>query len=780
MTGSENITYGSAQGGGRAGDRRALTGRGQYTDDINEPGQAYVAFLRSPFAHGEIRSLDLAAAKAAPGVLAIYTGGDLRAAGLGDLKSAVPLAGEVHVGQTPRPALAVGRVRHVGEPIAAIVAKTLAEAEDAAELIGMDIESLPAVTDPGAALRADGAAIWSGGPTNVAYEWSAGDRDGTDQAFARAAHATTVTLANTRIVGNAMETRGALAKYDAADDRLTLIVGSQGTGGMRNALAKGVLGIEPEKLRVISPDVGGGFGVKTEAYPEYVVVLHAAKALGRPVKWVGTRSEGFLSDNHGREGISVGELALDGDGRFIGLRVRLDTVIGAYYAAAGQVPSTRNYCSCLASVYATPAIDVSIRGVFTNSQPIGPFRGAGRPEAVYLMERLVDEAARETGRDPVALRRLNMIAPGAMPYATPLGPVYDSGEFAAIMDEALGRADWEGFEARRRDSEAAGKLRGIGIGCFLEIAGGLMTETADIRFDDDGMVAIRVASQPLGQGHATVFPALVAGLLGVDAYKIRFIAGDSDEAPQGMATVASRSTVMVGSALSLTSDAIIAKGRALAGHFLEAARADIEFSGGNFLVAGTDRSIGIIELAAKARAANDLPAGLPEGLPGSLDSAEEFKSSEQTFPNGCHVCEVEIDPETGIVEVLRYVAVDDCGVVLNEAIADGQVQGGIAQGLGQVLGEHAVFDEYGQLLTGSFMDYFMPRADTLPAPDTAFHPVRCQTNPLGVKGVGEAGATGALPAAMNAIVDALSRRGITRFDMPASPARVWRALNGGG
>ncbi len=777
MTEREIFTaYGRAQGGGRVEDGRALTGRGQYTDDINEPGQAYVAFLRSSFGHGEIRSLDLAAATAAPGVLAIYTGEDLRTAGLGDLKCPVPLAGEVHVEQTPRPALAVGRVRYVGEPVAALVAETLAEAEDAAELIEMDIEMLPAVSEPGAALRTGEAAIWDGAPNNLAYEWSAGDRDGTGQAFARAAHVTKVTLGNTRVVGNAMETRGALATYQAARDRLTLIVGSQGVGGLRNSLARGVLGIEPEKLRVVTPDVGGGFGVKNEPYPEYVVLLHAARELGRPVKWRGTRSEGFLSDNHGREGVSVGELALDDDGRFIGLRVRLDTVIGAYYGAAGQVPSTRNFCGGLASVYTTPTIDVAIRGVFTNSQPIGPYRGAGRPEAVYLIERLVDEAARETGRDPAALRRLNMIEPGAMPYATPLGPVYDSGEFAAIMDEALSRADWAGFAGRRRDSEAAGKLRGIGIGCFLEIAGGLMVETADLRFDADGMLAMRVASQPLGQGHATVFPALVAGLLGIGSDKIRFIAGDSDEAPAGMATVASRSTVMVGSALSVTSDAVIAKGRALAGHFLEAAEADIEFSGGRFRVAGTDRGIGILELAAKARAADDLP----EGLPGSLDSAEEFKGSEQTFPNGCHVCEVEIDPETGVVEVLRYTAVDDCGVVLNETIVDGQIHGGIAQGLGQVLGEQAVFDEYGQLLTGSFMDYFMPRADTMPVLETAFHPTRCRTNPLGVKGVGEAGATGALPAAMNAIIDALSRRGIDRFDMPASPARVWRALNGGG
>jgi carbon-monoxide dehydrogenase large subunit len=776
MTESENTTYGSAQGGGRAGDRRALTGQGQYTDDINEPGQAYAAILRSPIAHGEIRALDLEAAKAAPGVLAIYTGEDLRAAGLGDLKCTVPLAGEVYVGETPRPALAVGRARYAGEPVAALVAETLAQAEDAAELVFMDIEALAAVSEAGAALRAGAEAIWSGGPANLAYEWSAGDKDKTDAAFAGAAHVTRLTLENTRVVGNPMETRVALAKYDAASGRSTLIVSAQGVGGLRDSLAAHNLHIEPEMLRVITPDVGGGFGIKTPPYPEYVIVLHAAKALGRPVKWTGTRSEAFLSDNHGREGVSTGELALDEEGRFVGLRARLDTVIGAYYSAAGQVPSTRNYCSGLASVYTTPTIDLAIRGVFTNSQPIGPYRGAGRPEAVYLVERLVDEAARETGRDPAALRRLNMIDPGAMPYTTPLGLVYDSGEFAATMDEALRRADWEGFGARRRDSEAAGKLRGIGIGCFLEIAGGIMVESADIRFDADGMVAVRVASQPMGQGHATTFPALVARLLGVGVEKIRFIAGDSDEAPAGKVTVGSRSTVMVGSALSVTSDAIVAKGRALAGHFLEAAEIDIEFSEGIFRVAGTDRGIGIIELAAKALAADDLP----EGLPDTLDSAEQFKGSEQSFPNGCHVCEVEIDQETGVVAVLRYTAVDDCGIVLNETVVDGQVHGGVAQGLGQVLGEHAIFDEYGQLLTGSFMDYFMPRADTIPALETGFHPTRCLTNPLGVKGVGEAGATGALPSAMNAVIDALSRRGIHRFDMPASPARVWRALSGGG
>jgi carbon-monoxide dehydrogenase large subunit len=525
------------------------------------------------------------------------------------------------------------------------------------------------------------------------------------------------------------------------------------------------------QVRVLTHDVGGGFGMKVQTYPEYAALLYAAKKLGRPVKWTASRLESFLCDTHGRDGLLEGELALDAEGRFLGLRVRTAVGMGAYLSTFAAIFTTMNTKNCLSSVYRIPALWTGVRMVFTNAAPLGPYRGAGRPEAIYLIERLIDQAARRTGIDRIELRRRNLIPADAMPYAAANGQVYDSGEFEAAMNRALALADWQGFAARRRASEAAGRLRGIGMCCFLEVAGGILDEAVDLRFEDDDSVALRIGAQAMGQGHLSTFPPLIAARLGVPLERVRLIEGDSDEVPEGIPSVASRSIMMCGSAAALACDEAIAKGRRLAEHLLEAAAEDIAFADGRFRVRGTDRAIEILEVAARAHA-GDLPAELA----GGLDSVATFTSPQMSFPNGCHVCEVEIDPETGVVRVVGYAAVDDVGNILNETIVLGQIHGGVAQGLGQVLGEQVVYDDAGQLLTASFMDYPMPRAADLPALALDHHSVPCTTNPLGAKGAGESGVAGSLPSAMNAIVDALATRGITAFDMPATPARVWAAL----
>ncbi|HZA66608.1 MAG TPA: molybdopterin cofactor-binding domain-containing protein, partial [Geminicoccaceae bacterium] len=545
-----------------------------------------------------------------------------------------------------------------------------------------------------------------------------------------------------------------------------------GVAMVRRMLADHVFQVPRSQIRVLTHDVGGGFGMKVQTYADYAALLYAARKLGRPVKWTASRLESFLCDTHGRDGLLEGELALDAEGRFLGLRVGTAVGMGAYVSTFGAIFATMNTKNCLSSVYAIPAIRTEVRMVFTNAAPLGPYRGAGRPEAIYLIERLIDEAARQSGIDRIELRRRNFIPPGAMPYAAATGQIYDSGEFEAVMDKALTLADWRGFPARRAAAARAGRLRGIGLCCFLEVAGGILDETADLRFEDDGSVALRIGAQAIGQGHLSTFPPLIAWRLGVPLERVRLIEGDSDEVPEGIPTVASRSIMMGGSATALACDEAIGKGRLLAEHILEAAADDIAFEDGRFRVRGTDRSIGILEVAARART-GDLPAQLA----GGLDAVAKFTSPQMSFPNGCHVCEVEIDPDTGIVQVVGYAAVDDVGNILHQTIVEGQVHGGVAQGLGQVLGERVLYDEAGQLLTASFMDYPMPRATDLPALALDHHSVPCATNPLGAKGAGESGVAGSLPAAMNAIVDALSSRGITEFDMPATPARTWAALH---
>jgi carbon-monoxide dehydrogenase large subunit len=773
-------SFGISQHVLRREDVRLLTGGGAYTDDISRDGQAYAAFVRSPFGHGEIRAIDIDAARGAPGVLAIYTGEDLANAGIGPLPNATPFKNSdgSPIIVPPRPALAVGRVRHAGEPIAVVIAETAEQAADAAELIYPDIDPLPAVINPAAAV-ADGAPLLHDeAPGNVALDQAVGDAAAVDAAFAKAAHVTQLATTTNRLVGNAMEPRSAVAAYDASTETFELVSGSQGVNVMRGMLAKSVFKVPPEKMHVVTHDVGGGFGIKTQPYPEYVAILFATRALGRPVKWRGTRSEGFLADNQARDGVLTGEMAFDADGNILALRVDLIAAMGGYLSSHGPSAATRNVFNCLTGVYKTPAIHFRSRCVFTNAAPVGPYRGAGRPEAAYIVERLLDTAAREMGVDRVELRRRNMIPESAMPYATPLDQVYDSGDFEGAMDDALKLARWDGFAERKAESERAGRLRGIGMACFVETAGGVLEEGAKIGFAGDGPDGIRVevhlAAQSNGQGHVTSFAQVVADRLQVPYGRVTILEGDSAETPEvGAASTASRSMALAGSAVALTCDAVIEKGKALAGHMLEAAAADIEYTDGAFRIAGTDRAIGLIDLAREIRGRT-----LPADAPASLDSAEVFTSPEQTYPNGCHICEVEIDPATGIVDVLAYSAVDDCGTVVNPMIVHGQVHGGVAQGLGQVLGEHAVYDGDGQLLAGSFMDYMMPRADDIPDFRLGFHPTLCTTNPLGAKGAGEAGTTGALAAGMNAIVDALAGHGIVHLDMPATPQKVWALLNG--
>lgn len=760
----------------RREDSRLLTGGGAYTDDSSFEGQAYAAFYRSPAGHAVINAIDISAAAEAPGVLGVYTGEDLRNGGVGDMPNMTPFASYdgTPIHKTPRPALSVGRVRYAGEPIAIVVAETALQAADAAELIDVDMDILPAIIDIEEAM-ADGAPqLHDNIPNNVCLDFRTGDFDAADAAIAGAAHVTKLRLTTNRLVAAAMEPRSSLARWDIEKERYELITGSQGVNAMRRILAEFIFDVPHEKMHVISNDVGGGFGMKTQPYPEYIASLFAAKTLGRPVKWQGTRSEGFLADNQARDGIMDGTMAFDDDGKIVALKVDMVAAMGGYLSTHGPAAATRNVCNCLTGCYDNPALAFRVQCVMTNAAPIGPYRGAGRPEAAYIVERLMDTAAREMGIDRVELRRRNYIAPEQMPYTTSINQVYDSGEFEAAMDKALELAGWDGFGERRTEAKARGKLRGIGIASFVETAGGALEEGAKVAISEDGIVEVRLAVQSNGQGHVTSFAQLVCDRLQVPYEKVLIIEGDSDHTPEpSFASVASRSMAIAGSATAVTVDKVIENGRALAGHVLEAAMDDIEYADGSFRVAGTDRAIDIFELSAKVRSMGNLP----DGLPASLDAYEQFTAPEQTYPNGCHICEVEIDPDTGVIDIVSYAAVDDCGTVINPMIVHGQVHGGVAQGLGQVLGEHAVYDGDGQLLAGSFMDYMMPRADDLPDFKLGFHSVYCTTNPIGAKGAGEAGTTGALPAAMNAIVDALAERGVTNLDMPVTPDKMWKILN---
>ena len=767
--------FGMAQPVRRVEDPRLLLGNGRYTDDITLPNEAFGIVLRSPHAAARILSIDTAGAAALPGVLAVYTGADLKADGIGDLPCTIPLKNRDGSprAEVPHPVLADGAVRHVGDPVAFIVAETHQAARDAAEAVMIDYDLMDSTTDLGATLDADAATVWPQAPGNVCFDWETGDKARTDALFATAAHVTRLTVVNNRIVVASMEARAALADYDAAEGKWTLYTNTQGGWSVKSMLAASIFKVPESKFRVVTPDVGGAFGMKLFLYAEHVLTCYAARKLGRPVKWASERSEAFLSDTHGRDNITQGELALDKDGRFLAMRTRNVANMGAYLSNYAPMIPTMAGTKVLASVYDFQAIYVNVVGVFTNTVPVDAYRGAGRPESNYLVERLIDAAAAETKVDRIDLRRRNMVSPAAMPYVTAMNQNYDSGDFQRVLDAGLEKIDWAGFEGRRASSAARGMKRGIGMAYYLEATGGAPTERAEIRFAEDGFIDVFVGTQSSGQGHETAYVQLTVDQLGVDGDKVRIRQGDTDSIPTGGGTGGARSLYSEGQAILVTAASVIEKGKQAASEALEASVADIEFASGRFSVAGTDRGLGILELAAAQRTRK--AAGQEATM---LDATEIANIDVHTYPNGCHLAEVEIDPDTGMIDVLRYIVCDDVGKAVNPMIVRGQVHGGVAQGIGQAVHERTSYDpQSGQLLSGSFMDYALPRASDLPDIEVDLIEVPCATNPLGVKGAGEAGAVGSPPAMINAIVDALSGAGVKSIDMPATPEKVWKALH---
>jgi aerobic carbon-monoxide dehydrogenase large subunit len=750
----------------RREDLRFLTGRGSYLDDLTFDGLAHAVVLRSPHAHAGVECIDSHAARAMPGVLAVLTAEDARADGLKPLRPSAEA--NVQTGEpfafAPQPLLAEAKVRYVGEPVALIVAETRAQALDAAEQVVVDYASLPAVTTAAAARARGAPQISTEVPGNVCFDWRTGNTAAVDAAFAAAAHLVELGLDNHRIVTNPMEPRGVIGLWDADHGRYTGYVSSQSIHITRDNTAR-ALGVPRDAIRFVAPDVGGGFGAKNFIYPEHVLTLWAARRVGRPVKWIATRSEGFLSDHQARDQCAEAALALAADGRFLALRVGSAANVGAYLVSAGGV-QTFQYAHLPGTVYRIPAIDMQIAAVLTNTAPIGVTRGPGFAESVNIIERLIDKAAQLCGFDRAELRRINMVPAAAMPMTNAFGNTVDSGAFEQTFDRALAAADVEDFPERRRESEARGLLRGLGFAYHIKATGGSPHENVDIRFEADGTVSLITGTQTIGQGHETTFPQILADRLGLPNERIRLVQGDTDLIPLGGGHGSSRATYMGGTAIWRASHEIIAKGTRIAADALEAAEADIRFEEGRFVVSGTDRSVALLDVAAMAR-----QAGAP------LDTYHAWTREWMTFPNGAHVVEVEIDRDTGQVTLARYTAVDDYGVLINPMIAAGQAHGAIAQGVGQALLEHAVYDPgSGQLIAGSFMDYAMPRADDLPPYDLRFNGTRCTTNPLGVKGCGEAGAIAAYPAITNAIIDALAPLGVTDFAGPATSAAIWKAI----
>jgi carbon-monoxide dehydrogenase large subunit len=771
--------FGEAQGGGRVEDFRLIRGEGRFADDLRLPGQLIGVFVRSPHAHARIVSLDSGGARKSPGVVEVLTAADMKTAAVGNVSMPPPIMGRDRWSQIVpfRPALSGDVVRHIGEAVALVLAETTQAALDAAELVAIEYEELPAVTSAEAALHADAPQLWPEAPGNVVIDWPGPVPDERNDAevkriLGEAPHRVRLKLVNQRLASAPMEPRGATASFDPASGRFTLRVGCQGVGPLRAQLAA-IIGVEPKTIRVLTDDVGGGFGPKTFAYPEYPALMVAARKLGRPVHWMATRAESFLTDNQGRDNTATAELALSSDGRFLALRVDAITNMGAYLSPLSAFVAASNFSRCFPTVYDVPRVSIRVRCVFSNTLPTGPYRGAGRPEANYAVERLVEAAARQTRIDPLVLRRRNLVRPEAMPYATAVGTTIDSGDFESILDRALTLADHASFEDRRQAAAGRRRLRGIGVAMFLEHAGGMPLEGADLSFAEPGRVVLGLGVQSTGQGHATLFRDMLARQLGIPSDRVIVRQGDSDLELRGGPSVASRSTMMVSAAAVKAVELLVEKGRRLAAEALEAAAGDIAYSGGAFEVVGTDRRIGLFDLAERA-AAMKARGEIEE----SLDTRAEVETP-QSFPNGCHVAEVEIDPDTGRVRIVNYVAVDDCGTVLNHTLVEGQVLGGLAQGIGQALLEEVVYTpENGQLVSATFNDYAMPRADVMPPVLAAEHPVPCRTNPLGVKGVGEAGTTGALAAVMNAIADAIPRGRGADLQMPATPEKVWRACRG--
>src|SRR5262245_6055904 len=772
------MKFGVGQPVRRFEDQTLITGKGRYTDDYKIENMAHAVVVRAQAAHANIRRIDPTAARAMPGVLLVLTGDDVKADGLGDVPCQIPLNNRDGSPRfdTPRPVLAIGKMRHVGQPVALVVAETLAQAQEAAAAIAIDYENLPAVTDVRAALQKGAPQLFDGIPGNLVFDWDNDTSDfaATDAAFAKAAHVTTLEMVNNRVVANSMEPRNAIGDWDAASGRPVLYTGTQGSHFVRDPLAEAVLKVPKEKLRVVTPpNVGGGFGMKAFVYPEQVLVVWAAGKLKRPVHWQSDRSEAFISDNQGRDHFTRAELAMDAKGKFLGLRVSIVANSGAYLSPVGPFVPTRS-TDLVAGLYTTPVIAINVKGVCTNTVPVCAYRGAGRPEASYLIERLVDAAAREMNMTPDRIRRINLIPEKAIPYTSPTRLTFDSGEFEKVMNLAMENAEWKNFAKRRKESQKRGKLRGIGMATYTERCGGAFPETASIEFKKD-RVELIMGNQEYGTGVVTSYKQLVSDRLGIDADQIDVLYGDSDRSPRGL-TGGSRSLPVGGSALHEASLKVIDKGKQIAANLLEASAGDLEFGDGQFRVVGTDRQVDLFEVAA---AASD-PAKLPPGMTPGLDTTHVQTPAAATFPNGCHIAEVEIDPDSGVTTIVRYTVVDDFGAVINPLLLEGQVHGGVVQGIGQALLEETVYDDdSGQLLSGTFMDYAMPRADNLPFFSFTTRNVPCKANPLGVKGAGEAGAVGAPPAVINAIVDALYHKaGVRHIDMPATPRRVWEALRG--
>lgn len=772
----------------RREDSRFLQGRGRYTDDINIAGQAYAVFVRSPHAHARINGIDTAAATNAEGVVAVFTAEHTKDIG------GVPTGWQVHskdgspMAEPKHPVLAEGMARHVGDPVAMVIAATRRQARDAAELVAVDYDPQPAVVDMKAALAEGAAKVHGDLPGNLCYDWELGDQAAVDEAFAGAAHVTKLDLVNNRLIPNAVEPRCAIGDYDSVSGEHTLYTTSQNPHVIRLLMGAFVLSIPEHKLRVVAPDVGGGFGSKIFHYAEEALVTWAAAQVKKPVKWTAERSESFMSDAHGRDHVTHAELALDANGKFLALRCSTLANMGAYLSTFAPCIPTYLHGTLLAGQYATPAIYCEVKAVFTNTVPVDAYRGAGRPEATFILERIVDQAAAETGVDPAELRRRNLIKPEQFPYQTPVALQYDTGNYEATLDQALKAADYAGFEARRKESAAAGKLRGVGLSCYIEacgiapsnVVGSLgaragLYEAATVRVNPTGSVVVFTGSHAHGQGHETTFAQVVSDMLGIDYDAVEIVHGDTAKVPFGMGTYGSRSIAVGGAAIAKAVDKIIAKGKKIAAHLLEAGEGDIVFENGAFKVAGTDREKSFGDIALTAYVPHQYPL---ESLEPGLEETAFYDPANFTYPAGAYVCEVEVDPDTGRVTVASFHASDDFGNLINPMIVEGQVHGGLAQGIGQALLENCVYDADGQLLSGSYMDYCMPRADDLPSFQVDTTVTACTHNPLGVKGCGEAGAIGAPPALINAVVNALNGGGhsIAHLDMPATPQKVWAAM----
>lgn len=753
-----------------------MQGHGRYTDDLNVERQLFAAFVRSPHAHGHLRAVDAAEARSMKGVVAIYTAVDLDGQGYRAILTPADVPGRdgASMRKPPRAALTADKVRFVGDPVAMVVARTADQARNAAEAVRLDIDVLPAVTDAEEALHADAPQLYGDVAGNLIVDYRFGDSEKIAAAFTGAAHVARLRIVNNRVIVNPIEPRAAIASFDGKSKRYTLHAPSQGAFGMRNNLAT-AMGVKPAAMRLVTGHVGGSFGMKSAVFPEYVALLHAARILKRPVKWTDQRSESFVSDHHGRDMVFEAELALDARGRFLATRFKGVANMGAYLTPVGAMMPTMNVGKNSVGMYRTPLVEIQTRCAVTNTPPIGAYRGAGRPEGNYFMERLIDTAAREMGIDSASLRRRNLIPPAKLPWATPMGTVYDSGDFPALFERALEASDWKGYAGRLRASRKAGLLRGRGIGCYLEVTAPPTNEMGGIHFESNGSVSIVTGTLDYGQGHWTPFAQLLTSQLGVPFEQIKLVQGDSDRLIAGGGTGGSKSLMASGSAILEAGDLVVEKGKLLAGYFLEANVADIEFAAGRFTVIGTDRSVGIMDVAARLHAGARVPSELPQ----SLDVDHVFKSAPSAYPNGCHVAEVEINPETGHVEIARYVMVNDFGTVVNPMIVEGQLHGGVVQGIGQALFERTVYDDSGQPMTGSYMDYALPRAADVPFFSFVSQGVPTLNNRVGAKGCGEAGCAGSLPSVMNAVVDALAPYGVRHLDMPATPQAVWRAIQSG-